>query len=189
MKHVKKNCTYLHVFWCFPNEYRYTVGCWMLIRRAGHGVGRQVHQARTWKSHGESLDKKMKFDWDLLPGCSSWLGFIKQHRITEAEQEDVMFIILASERCSRIYSGLHCLSILGMQSCSCLWTHLFTSLNIDLSSEWSKRERRNEQLVWSGGTVPQWSRGEGGEGAMKGARCNITSFLSDGLKGEQRKSV
>ena len=29
----------------------------------------------------------------------------------------------------------------------------------------------------------------GEEGAMKEARCNIASFLSEGLKGEKRKSV
>jgi len=28
-----------------------------------------------------------------------------------------------------------------------------------------------------------------GEAVMKEARCNITSFLSENLKGEQRKSV
>lgn len=36
----------------------------------------EMHQAKTRQSHRESLDRRIKFDWDLLPGCSRWLGFI-----------------------------------------------------------------------------------------------------------------
>lgn len=37
------------------NELRFTIGSRMLIRRAGHGAGLEVHQAKT----RESLDKKL----------------------------------------------------------------------------------------------------------------------------------
>lgn len=45
---------------------------------------------------------------------------------------------------------------------------------------------------WRGGVVEQFhveAEAKRGEGAMKEARCNIASFLSESLKGEQRKSV
>lgn len=119
------------------------------------------------KSRGESLYEKMKFNWDLLPGWSSWLVFIKQHRVTE--QEDIMFIILASEMCShpeipprskQIFSGLHCLFIPRIQSCSCLWTSLYQfEYRFVL---WVKQEGAKEWTIrvewWSSYTMKQRRR-------------------------------
>lgn len=114
----------------------------MLIRRAGHGAGLEVHRAKT----RESLDKKL--DWDHLPGCSRWFGFIKQHGITEADVVEDGWGV-----CYFDHSGIKRSAVLNFcqdqnwfkvgftvsvshvaQSCSCLWTHLFNSLNNELSS-------------------------------------------------------
>lgn len=166
----------------------------------------KVHQARTCKSQRDSWDKNIKFDWDLLPGCSNWLGFI------EDEQSDVMFIILASERSTALklwpdqngFTGrFQCFSIPGCRAVlayeliclTVLITHcpLFSSLKAwalelyrEEASERNKRERRNGQLVWSGGTVPQRGRGEGGReqwkrpGAISHPSCQAASKESRG---------
>lgn len=104
---------------------------------------------------------------------------------TAAKQEEVyVYHSDIRKRCcaetlptsNQIYSWFHSLHP-AVQSCSFLWAHLFNTLNKELSSflkagalqlygeevsERNKRERRNEQLVWRGGTAP---RRRGGEGA------------------------
>ena len=128
-------------------------GC--LLEKPDMELDSEVHQARTWKSHRESLDKKMRFDWDLLPSCSRWLGFIKQHRLIEGEPEDVMFIIPASEgsaalkrpRSKRIYSGLHsfctsaCRAVLAYELI-CLTVWITSCPLFSRREHWSSTGRR-----------------------------------------------
>lgn len=156
------------------------LGPGLLLEKLDLELDSEVHQARTWKSHRESLDIKMKFDWDLLPGCSRWLGFIK-HKQTYWGWAGGCYVyhsgirkVCCTENLSRskqIYSGFHSVCIPGCRAvlayeliCLTVWITscpLFTRRELyrEEVSERNKRERRYEQLVWSGGTVPPRGRG------------------------------
>lgn len=80
------------------NKHKKPICFWEKLELA---LDSETHQARTWKSLGESSDREIQFVWDLLPGCSNWMGFIKQRRLTGVDQQDVIRKVCCSESLCR----------------------------------------------------------------------------------------